>query len=130
MQTQKISKTITSALAYLRDAADAYTKGDEDKVMQLTWRASSDLEYGLFLFALKNQEENRSTSWKLPATKQTKIELLLNTTQDNLEEAANSLESENLEEAYKRMWTVKGQLLRVHDLFEKKRKTQEHSSQR
>jgi len=130
MQTQKISKTITSALAYIRDAADAHTKGDEDKVIQLTWRASSDLEYGLFLFTLKNEKEDRSSSWKLPSSKQPEIESLLNNIQDSLEEAAKNLESENLEEAFKKMWIAKGQLLRIHDLFEKKRKTRKTLLQR
>ena len=130
MHAQKISKTITSALAYIRDAADAHTKGNEDRVIQLTWRASSELEYGLFLFALKNEKEKRSTPWKLPASKQPEIELLLNTIHDSLKEAAKNLETENLEEAYKKMWIAKGQLLRLHDLFEKKRKAQEHPSQR
>ncbi|MCK4884668.1 hypothetical protein KAS24_01235 [Candidatus Bathyarchaeota archaeon] len=120
MQIQKISKTVTSALAYLKDAIDPQAKGNEKKVMQLTWRAASDLEYGLFLFALKSLEETRSSSWKLPASKQPEIESLLASAQDLLKEAANSLEADNHKEAYKKMWIVRGQLLRIHDFFEKK----------
>ena len=124
MQTQKLSKTVTSALAYIEDAIDIQTKGNEEKVMQLTWRAASDLEYGLFLFSLRNPEETRSSSWKLPPIKQPKIESMLASTQDLLKEATKNVEADNLKEAHKKMWIARGQLLRVHDFFEKKyRKT-------
>jgi len=122
MQTQKISKTLTSALAYLEDAIDQQAKGNEKKVMQLTWRAASDLEYGLFLISLKCSEETRSSSWKLPPIKQPKIESLLASTQDLLKEATKSLEADDHKEAHKKMWTARGQLLRIHDFFEKKQR--------
>jgi len=121
MQIQKISKTVASALAYIKDAIDPQSKGNIEKVMQLTWRAASDLEYGLFLFSLKHSEE-RSSSWKLPPIKQPKIESLLASTQDILEEAAKSLEADDLKEAHKKTWIARGQLLRIHDFFEKKQR--------
>jgi hypothetical protein len=121
MQIQKISKTVTSALAYIEDAILAQAEGNEEKVMQLTWRAASDLEYGLFLFSLKHSDK-RSISWKLPPIKQLKTESLLSSTQDLLEEAAKSLEADDVNEAHKKMWTARGQLLRIHDFFEKKQK--------
>jgi len=120
MQIQKISKTVTSALAYLKDAIDTQAKGNEEKVMQLTWRAASNLEYGLFLFSLRYPEEKRSSSWKLPPIKQPKIESLLASTQDLLKEATKSLETDDLKEAHKKTWIARGQLLRIHNLFEKK----------
>jgi hypothetical protein len=123
MQLQDISQTIISALEYLRKAADANIKEDEKKVMWLTWRASSDLEYGLFLFGLYYQEENKSSSWRIPVSKQSKIDSLIESTKEILKEVEKKFDLENLEEAYKKMWIAKGQLLRVHDLFEKKRKT-------
>jgi len=122
MQIQKISKTVTSALAYIEDAILAQAEGNEEKVMQLTWRAASDLEYGLFLFSLRHPEETRSSSWKLPPIKQPKIESLLASTQDLLKEATKSLEADNLKEAHKKTWIARGQLLRIHDFFEKKQR--------
>ena len=124
MQLQDILQTIISALEYLRKAADANIKEDEKEIKWLTWRASSDLEYGLFLFGLYYKEENKSSSWKLPESRQSKIDSLIISTQEILKEAEKNFEITNLEEAYKKMWIAKGQLLRVHDLFEKKRKTQ------
>jgi hypothetical protein len=128
MSIKKIEKAVASALAYLTDAVDAEAKGDEDKVMQLTWRAASDLEYRLFLFALKSLKETRSSSWRLPASKQLEIELILASAQDLLKKAANNFEAGNQKEAYKKMWIARGQLLRIHDFFEKKRKTQKLSA--
>ena len=122
MQIQKISKTVASALAYIEDAIDPQAKGNEEKVMQLTWRAASDLEYGLFLFSLRYPEETRSSSWKLPPIKQPKIDSLLASTQDLLEEATKSLEADDLKEAHKKTWIARGQLLRIHNLFEKKQR--------
>ena len=122
MSIKKIEKAVASALAYLKDAVDAEAKGDEDKVMQLTWRAASDLEYGLFLFALKSIKETRSSSWRLPASKQPEIELIPASAKDLLKKAAKSLEADNQKEAYKKMWIARGQLLRIHDFFEKKGK--------
>jgi hypothetical protein len=121
MQIQKISKTVISALAYIEDAILAQAEGNEETVMQLTWRAASDLEYGLFLFSLKHSED-RNSSWKLPPIKQPKIESLLAATQNLLEEAAKSLEADDLKEAHKKMWIARGQLLRIHDPFEKKQR--------
>ena len=122
MQIQKISKTVASALAHIEDAILAQAKGNEEKVMQLTWRAASDLEYGLFLFSLKGPEETRSSSWKLPPIKQPKIESLLASTQELLKEATKSLEADDLKEAHKKTWKARGQLLRIHDFFEKKQR--------
>ena len=122
MQTQKISKTVASALAYIEDAIASQAKGNEEKVIQLTWRAASDLEYGLFLFSLRYSEETRSSSWKLPPLKQPKIESLLAATQALLKEATKSIEADDLKEAHKKVWIARGQLLRIHDLFEKKQR--------
>ena len=108
-------------MAYIEDAILAQADGNEEKVMHLTWRAASDLEYGLFLFSLKCPEETRSSSWKLPPMKQFKIDSLLASTQDILEEAAKSLEADDLKEAHKKLWMSRGQLLRIHNFFEKKR---------
>jgi len=122
MQIQKISNTVASALAHIEDAIDPQAEGNEEKVMQLTWRAASDLEYGLFLFSLKCPEETRSSSWKLPPIKQPKIESLLASTQELLKEATKRFEADDLKEAHKKVWIARGQLLRIHDFFEKKQR--------
>ena len=62
MQKEKIVKTLNSALTHLEDAIELQAKGNEEKVMQLTWKASSDLEYALFLFLLEYPQENQNSS--------------------------------------------------------------------
>ncbi len=122
MQTQKLLNIVTSALTYVDIAIDIHAKGKQEKVIQLTWRAASDLEYALFLFSLRHPEQAKNQSWKLPSTKRQKIESLLVSTQELLREATKSLEANDLEESCKKTWIARGQLLRVHDFFEKKRK--------
>lgn len=122
MQEQKISKTITSALAYIEDAIDSQDKGNEEEVIQLTWRAASDLEYMLFLFSLRHTEKNRNKSWKLPPSKQPKTESLLESTQELLKEATKHVEAEDFKKVHKKVWIARGQLLRIHDMFEKKKR--------
>jgi len=129
MQKEKIIKTVNSALTHIEDAVELQAKGNEEKVMQLSWKASSDLEYALFLFALKYPQENRKSSWKLPASKQPEIESILISTRDTLKEATKNLEADDLNEAHKTTWIAKGQLLRIHDFFEKRRKAQKHPPQ-
>lgn len=121
MLKEKISKTVTSALAYIEDAIDQQAKGNEEKVIQLAWKAASDLEYVLFLFSLRHPEENRNRSWKLPPVKQSTIESLLASTKELLKEATKHVEADDLKEMHKKVWIARGQLLRIHDLFDKKK---------
>lgn len=125
MQLEKISKTIASALTYLQDSANAYAKGNEEKFMQLSWKAASDLEYGLFLFSLIYQDKVRSSAWKLPHTEHPEVEALIASIIALLKEAAKSLDADEPKEAYKKTWLARGQILKIHDFYEKKQsKTQ------
>ena len=129
MKQENIFKAITSAIAYLEDSMEALVKKDEKKVAHSAWRAASDLEYALFLFSLMHQDETESPSWKLnPKSKQLEIEPLLISAQDLLKEAKNRSEADELHEAHKKTWIARGQLLKVHDLLEKKLKKDEKTS--
>ena len=129
MKQENIFKAITSAIAYLEDSMEALVKKDEKKVAHSAWRAASDLEYALFLFSLMHQDETESPSWKLnPKSKQLEIEPLLISAQDLLKEAKNRFEADELHEAHKKTWIARGQLLKVHDLLEKKLKKDEKTS--
>jgi len=121
MHKEKIVKAVDSAMAYLINAVDSHTKGNEEKVVNLTWKASSDLEYALFLFAFESPKKILKSSWKL-SSKQTDIESILVFTLKTLKEAVKNLDRDDLDEAYKKTWISKGHLLKIHELFEKKRK--------
>ena len=108
---------------------DAIVKKNETKVMQLTWRAASDLEYALFLFSLIHQDETESSSWKPDSgSKQLEIGPLLISAQDLLKEAKDSFEAEEPHEAHKKTWMARGHLLKVHDFLEKKQRKGEKAS--
>ena len=129
MKQENIFKAITSAIAHLEDSIEALVQKDEKKVAHFAWRAASDLEYALFLFSLMYQDETESSSWKLnPKSKQVEMGPLLISAQDLLKEAKNSFEADELHEAHKKTWMARGQLLRVHDLLEKKLRKDEKVS--
>ena len=129
MKQENIFKAITSAIAYLEDSMEALVKNDEKKVAHFAWRAASDLEYAVFLFSLMHHDETESSSWKLnPKSKQVEMGPLLISAQDLLKEAKNSFEADELHEAHKKTWMARGQLLRVHDLLEKKLRKDEKVS--
>jgi hypothetical protein len=130
MKQEDIFKAITFAIAHLEKSMEIIIKKDEKKVAHFAWRAASDLEYALFLFSLMHQDETESSQWKInPKSKQVEIGPLLISAQDLLKEAKNSFEADELHEAHKKTWMARGQLLRVHDLLEKKlRKDKKFSS--
>ena len=72
------------------------------------------------MFTLESTQETPKSSWKLPTSKQPEIQSILISTRDTLKEAAKNLESNDNKEAYKKTWIAKGQLLRIHDFFDKK----------
>jgi hypothetical protein len=118
MVVQKIFTVVASALACLEDAIGSQV---EREVVMLVWRAASDLEYGLFLFSLLDPESKRS-SWRLPVSKQTEIGSLLVSARKFLQEASKGLKADDLIEAHKKTWLARGQLLKIHDFYEKNRR--------
>jgi hypothetical protein len=108
---------VTSALVYIEKSIEAHAKSDENKVIQLTWKAASDLEYCLFLFSLIDPYDTHNSSWRLPSSKKPEIEVLLASTKNLLGEAAKNLEADDFKEAHKKTWIAKGQLLMLHDFF-------------
>ncbi len=116
MHTHKISKAVTSALAYLEDAINLHVELSE--VIMLVWNAASDLEYALFLFSLIDPE-TRNSSWRLQQSKQAEIESLLASTRKLLQDASEGLRADNLEEAHRKIWLARGQLLKIHDSYDK-----------
>lgn len=124
MKTEKIHEAITSAINHLEDSVEAFATKKETEVMNNVWRAAADLEYALFLFSLKHQDETKSSSWKLdPHPKQVEIEPLLMSTKKFLEAAKENIKTKNFLQAHKNAWIARGHLLRIHDAFEKKRKS-------
>jgi len=124
MTLDKILVAIDSSIRHLEDSVAASEKDKETKVINDVWQAAADLEYALFLFSLTHPDESKPSSWKAnPRSKQAEIQPLLVTTKDLLETAKESLKTDDSLEAYKTAWIARGHLLRIHDAFEKKRKS-------
>lgn len=128
MRKEKITETITSAINHLEGSMEAFVKKDEKKVLYLVWQTAADLEYALFIFSLMHQDKSEISSWKLnPCSKQVEMESTLASVLSLLEEAKGSVETDDLLEAYKKTWIARGCLLKLHGIFEKRRRDGEKS---
>ena len=121
MQNEKITKTLNSALSHIENAVKLQDHCNDKLVEQLTWKASSDLEYALFLFSLDYPEEKLKTSKKINP-RQLDLKKTLVFTRNILKEGLTDFSADHLDEFYKKTWIVKEQMLRIHNFFEKKRK--------
>ncbi len=122
MNWEKVNNAITSSISYLEDSAEALTKKNEAKLREDVWHAAAELEYALFLLSLVNGEESRHR-WKVnPGSKQVEIESLLASTRELLETAREDIAAKKSPDAHRKIWVARGYLLKVHDVFEKKRK--------
>ena len=97
---------------------------EEASAMNDVWQTAADLEYALFLFSIMQQDEAQRSSWKLRLpSKNDEIKPLLVAAKAALDTAEQEIKKQNLLEAHKRTWEARGYLLRIHDFFEKKRKS-------
>ncbi|MFQ5758901.1 MAG: hypothetical protein ACE5IF_04420 [Candidatus Bathyarchaeia archaeon] len=125
MRLEKLTRAIKSAMGYLEDSMKVVSKGNDEDVSGLVWRAAADLEYALFLFSIMHQDESESSSWKLGLhSKDVEIDSALASTRDLLKEATSIMKAGEIREAHKKTWMARGYLLRLQEFFEKKRKLQ------
>jgi len=126
MHKEKIKEAINSAITHLDDTQQILAKDNDEKtVINSLWLASSETEYALFLFSLMHPEEAESSSWKQSSQPKQVIEAAptLASAQSLLKEAKNDIETGVTERAYEETWTARNLLLKVQELFEKKRKS-------
>jgi len=126
MQKEKIKDALNSAVTHLDDSTRALTKNNDEKaVANSLWLASSETEYALFLFSLMHPEKSGIPIWKeSPQPKQiVDVGPALASAQSLLKEAKNNIEAGTTEKAYEETWTARSMLLKVQELFEKKRKS-------
>jgi hypothetical protein len=55
--TKKISKSLQTAIAHLKNSTNALDKGDENSFADGVWHLAAELEYILFLFSVTIQHE-------------------------------------------------------------------------
>lgn len=89
----------------------------------MVWRASSDVEYCLFLLSLLHSNEAESLSLKhKSSSKQMEIQPALTSALNILEEAKRSVKNDDLAKAHEKTWKARSYLFEVQKIFEKKRK--------
>ena len=129
---KNVNSALKSAAALLEDAMKAVLKKDETKIRELVWKASSELEYALFVLSLMINEDEKLTKirMKLDVDPNYKNDLgaVLVSAQDLTVEAQKFLDKKRFEEAYRRVKAARNYLLRLHEAFEKKRKAKRSKS--
>jgi hypothetical protein len=126
MHKEKIKDALNSALTHLDNSMQALAKDNDEKaVINSLWLASSETEYALFLFSLMHPEKLESSSWKESSQPKQVVEVspTLASAQSLLKEAKDNIEAGTTERAYEETWTARNLLLKVQELFEKKRKS-------
>lgn len=120
---EKLSKSLDAVTVYLRDSLQALDKKDENSFANSLWHAAAELEYALFMFSMKFQDEGIASKWKPnPELKKAETAELMAEAQSLLTEAEESVGNEKLLEAYRSAYVARHYLLRVQeDLAKKKR---------
>jgi hypothetical protein len=123
MNREKILSAITPAVNHLENSLKLLSNGKEEETFNMVWRASSDVEYCLFLLSLLHPNQTTSLSLKhQSSSKQTETKPALTSALEMLKEAKNSLEKDDLVKAQEKTWQARGYLLKAQEIFEKKRK--------
>jgi hypothetical protein len=123
MNREKILSAITSAIGHLENSMKLSSNKNEEKTFNMVWRASSDVEYCLFLLSLFHSNEAESFSLKhKSSSKQMEIQPALTSAIDMLKEAKSGVENDDLTKAHERTWKARSYLFKVQKIFEKKRK--------
>ncbi len=133
MKRESILYAITSAVNHLENSMKALLEKNEEELMKKLWRPLADLEYALFLFSLRQQDEPlgslREHAQLDRLSKKFEIAPSLALAKDLLKKAKESFEADKINEAHQKTWLARGHLLRVHEFFEKKqRKGKKHAS--
>ncbi len=122
MKRQKILSAIKSAIGHLENSMK-FSNKDEKEPFNMVWRASSDVEYCLFLLSLLHPNKAESFSLKRKSSsKQMEIQPALTSALNMLKEAKSSVENDDLAKAHEKTWQARGYLFKVQGIFEKKRK--------
>ena len=123
MNREKILSAITSAIGHLENSMKLFSNKKEEETSNMVWRASSDVEYCLFLLSLLHSNEAESLSLKhKSSSKQMEIQPALTSALNMLKEAKSSVKNDDLAKAHEKTWKARSYLFEVQKIFEKKRK--------
>lgn len=123
---EKMLKALKNAKTHLENSIKASKGNDEVSFDKTLWEAAAELEYALFLFSIKFQEEIDTSEWKLnPEPKAIEVSPLLTEAQNLLEKAEKGIVNGKLLDAYKSAYVARHYMLKVQEnLAKKKREAQ------
>lgn len=120
---QKILKALRSALAYTDDSVLAVDKKDGGRLENGIWHVAAELEYALFLFSLKAQDEIDRSKWKLnPRIDKVEAGPILARVRDLLDKCDESLRKKEFLDAFRDAYVARRCLLMVQKDFAKKKR--------
>jgi HSP90 family molecular chaperone len=110
---EKIAKALTSCEAYLEKSVVAVKSMCEESD-NWVWHAAAELEYALFLFSLRNSDEDVTSEWKNGSHDRSgSTAKLLNTVQDLIARSKESVASGSWLKAHKYAYVAQSALLRI-----------------
>lgn len=120
---QKILKALKSASTYTDDSMLAVDKKDGRQLENGIWHAAAELEYALFLFSLKAQDEIDRSKWKVnPRIDKVEAGPILVRVRDLLDRCDESLRKREFLDAFKDAYVARRCLLMVQKDFAKKKR--------
>jgi hypothetical protein len=127
--TEKMAKGFASCEAYLEKSIAAVEGGREESET-LIWHASAELEYLLFLFSLKDADEDVTLKWKAKHNNvKDSTAKMLSTVQDLVVHSKESISLGNWRPARSYAYSARNILLRLQrEHTRKKRKSSRGSS--
>ena len=131
MHQEKILNALSSAIGHLENSLKMFSNRKEKETFDLVWRASSDVEYGLFLLSLIHSDEAESFYSKHKLSSQqieTQPEQALMLALEMLREAKDNIKGNDLSGAHEKTWKARSYLLKVQEIFEKKQKASREKS--
>jgi hypothetical protein len=120
---EKISESLKTAITHLKNSILALDKKDEGSFADNIWHVAAELEFALFLFSMKFQDESSVSKLKPnPELKKAETGSLLLDVQKLLNEAEKCLRNQKLLDSYRNAYVARHYVLRVQeDLAKKKR---------
>jgi hypothetical protein len=120
---EKMLKALKTAITHLENSIQSLKKKDEVSFADSLWYAAAELEFALFLFSIKFQDETSLSRLKPnPEIKKLDAGLLLRDARSLLNEAEKCLTNKKLLDSYKNAHMARHYVLKVQeDLAKKKR---------
>jgi len=119
---EKILQSLKSAVMYLENSAIALDKKDGDLLVDSIWHVAAELEYALFLFSIKTQNESDTLKLKPSLEfKNADVDTMLADMKNLLNEAERFFLNGRLQDAYKSAYAARHCILKIREDLAKKK---------